>query len=194
MFNILVKERIRGFSNLVFRTKGGIRTPLFDMFVPRHNNILFIFEGPTYGKMLVPAHNIITDAGDIHYAQRAVAETLTNAFGILELGSAGTPGKSANRSSFTPISSTQKAHDATYPRRNDNDADNTGAGTRIVTFRTSYTAADFNATGIARGWITNTSPGASEPILTGFTLPNSPFDKSASDSLKVFTNHTMNGV
>ncbi|MHC4997337.1 MAG: hypothetical protein ACYTGQ_20100 [Planctomycetota bacterium] len=118
---------------------------------------------------------------------------MTNVFGIHELASAGTPGKAADRSGFTVIASTQKAHAATYPKTNDGDADNTGAGVDVVTWLASYTKGDFNHGAITHGIITNATPGATEPILTGYAFAAS-FAKTADDTLKVFVNHTMNGV
>lgn len=159
---------------------------------------MFVFEGPSYpgGKLLVAASNIVTDDGDLYYAELGAGESPTNDFaaGIFELQSAGTPAKAADRSDFTAIASTQKTIDGTYPQTNDGDADNTGAGADIVTYRVSYTKTDFNASGITHGLITNAGPGAAEPILTGFALPDAPFQKTANDTLKVFVNHTMNGV
>jgi len=180
------------FRNKVLLTKAGLWVPLFDMLVPRHQNVLAVLRTPA-GALLIPASNIVTDAGDIYYAQLGASESPTNAFGILELATAGTPGKAANRSGFTVIGSTQKAHDGTYPKTNDGDADNTGAGTDVTTYLTSYTGADFNNGAITHGFITNVTPGASEPILTGYAFAAS-INKTASDTLKVFTNHTMNGV
>lgn len=194
---MLIKKALTGFVNKVYVTAHGIHIPLFDLFVPKHMNVLCIFEGPSYGgKLLVPAHNIVSDDGDVYYAELGAAEAVSNDFkaGIFELQSAGTPGKAANRSTFTAIASTQKTIDATYPQTNDGDADNTGAGIDIVSYRVSYTKTDFNASGITHGIITNPTPGASEPILTGFALPDAPFQKTANDTLKVFVNHTMNGV
>lgn len=189
---MLFKRSVPGFLNHVYETKGGILVPMFDAFVPKHQNVLAVLHRPD-GKLLIPASNIVTDDGDVYYAQMGAGESPTNAFGILELGSAGTPAKGADRSAFTPIASTEKAHDGTYPKANDGDADNTGGGVDVTTYLTSYTKADFNATGISHGWITNATPGASEPILTGYAFAAS-FNKTADDTLKVFTNHTMNGV
>ena len=189
---MLQRVSVQGFANKVYRTRAGIMVPLFDAFVAKHRNVLAVLGTPR-GSILIPASNIVTDAGDVYYAQRGAAETPTNAFGILELGSAGTPGKTANRSSFTPIASTQKAHDTGYPKTDDADADNTGAGPDIVTYRTSYSKTDFSATVISHGWITNASPGASEPLLTGYAFAAA-FDKTADDSLKCFTNHQLEGI
>lgn len=187
---MLIRERVPGFANRVWKTAFGIWTP--DGVVEKHRNILAIVEGPE-GKILHLGSNIVTNAGDIHYAERMAAETPTNDFDVHELCSAGTPGKTANRSNFTVIGSTQKANEAGYPTTDDGDADNTGSGADIVSHLASYTKADFNATGITHGIITVSGPGASEPILTGYAFSSS-FDKTANDTLKVFVNHEALGV
>ena len=192
---MLIKKSLSGFVNKVYTTASSIIVPFADMVVPKHNNVLLVFGRPD-GDFLVPGRNIITDDGDLYYAQKSAGETPTNDFaaGIIELASAGAPGKSADRSAFTPIANTQKTLDATYPKTNDGDADNTAAGTDIVTYLTSYTKADFNSTGITHGFITLATPAANEVILAGFSLPDAPFQKTANDTLKVFVNHQMNGV
>lgn len=193
---MLLKFIVSGFLNAVYRSRAGLWVPRFDALVPRHQNILAVL-GTEEGKLLIPGSNLVTDAGDLHFAQRAVAESLTNAFGIGELASASPASytKTTHRgtSGWTFIGSTQKAHAATYPKRNDGDADNTGAGVDIVSYLQSYTKADFNAASIESGIITNTSPGASEPILNGYDFAST-FSKTANDTLKVFQNFTMNGV
>mgnify|MGYP001404354983 CR=1 FL=1 len=191
---MLIKERLSGFRNRVLRSASGLWFPDFDLMVPKRRNVLGVLRSDGERlPLMIPASNIVTNAGDIYYAQRSCGETPTNAFGILELASAGTPGKAADRDDFTPIGSTQKAHDATYPQTDDEDADNTGAGTDIVTYLTSYAKGDFNAASITHGFITNTGAGAGAPLLTGFAFASG-FAKTANDTLKVFTNHTMNGV
>lgn len=139
-------------------------------------------------------HNIVTDAGDTHYAQRGCAETPTNDFTQMELGSAGTPGKAATTSSFTLIASTAKTVKATYPKTNDGDSDNTGAGVDVATWTFEWTAGDFNHAAITHGWIVVSGHGAGAPILTGFAFTGGAFAKTASDTLKVIVNHTFNGV
>jgi hypothetical protein len=189
---MLIRTSVPGFAHRVYRTAGSIIVPMFDAFVAKHRNVLAVLGSPA-GRFLIPASNIVTNAGDVHYAQRGAAESPTNAFGICELASAGTPGKSANRSAFTMIGSTAKAHASGYPKTADADSDNTGAGTDIVTFLASYAKADFSHSAISHGIITNTSPGASEPILTGYAFAAS-FSKTADDTLKVFVNHDFTGA
>jgi hypothetical protein len=138
--------------------------------------------------------NIVTDAGDTYYAQSAVGEAQTNDFTQMELGTAGTPGKAATTSDFTLIAATAKTVTATYPKTNDGDADNTGAGVDIVTWQFAWGAADFNDAAISHGWIVVSGHGAGAPILTGFAFSGGAFAKTASDTLKVIVNHTFTGV
>lgn len=174
----------------VYRSRAGLWVG-GELVHPRQNCIALL-SGPR-GRFLFAGENIVTTAGDVFLAQRAAAETPTNAFGVWEMASAGTPGKAANRASFTPIASSELAHDATYPKTNDGDADNTGAGTTVRTSRASYSAASFAHAAITHAIITNATPGASEPILTGFAWSAS-INKTASDTLKVFHNLTLLGV
>lgn len=107
--------------------------------------------------------------------------------------SAGTPGKTADYSSFTEIASAALAVDATYPKRNDGDSNNTGAGTDIITWRFSYSAASFANAAITHGIITLTTATGTDPLLTGFAFAAS-FAKTTSDPLTVWVNHEFLGV
>ncbi len=169
--------------------------------IPKHKNILFVLDSKEEGKRLHAAANIITNAGDIYYAQKATGTSPTNAFANLYLGvnswDALNPDKPSTAGDFggTAISGSSKAVSATYPKPADGDADNTGAGNNIVTWLFSYTKSDFNASAIIQGAIAAsgvTFGSGSSPILTGFTI--SSFDKTANDTLKVFVNHQMLGV
>lgn len=189
--------RIPGLVTRVFRSHAGLFFPETSTIIHRHDNCLALLRrltGPEAGlAWLIPGHNIVTDAGDLFLAQLSAGEATTNAFTTWEQGTAGTPAKGADRSAFTPIAASQLVEDGTYPQTNDGDADNTGAGTDVRTSRASYSAASFADAAISHAWITNPSPGASEPLLTGFAWA-APFAKGATDTLKVFHNATMNGV
>lgn len=148
--------------------------------------------------------NIVTNAGDLFYAERGVNTAIPSNFvdgsgdfdGIMELynGASAAPAKDNDRSDMAGlVTGSAKVIDATYPQVNDGDSDNTGAGADIITYRTSYLTSEANDTGIADVIITNPSPGASEPLLMHAEF-GAPFDKTSSDTLKVFINHQMNGV
>jgi len=189
---MLIRSQVHGFKNKILKSANSLIFPQWDLVLPKHRNILAVLRSPD-GASMVPASNIVTDAGDLFYAQLMAAEATTNTFTTHELGSAGTPGKAANRSGFTPIASTQKVQAATYPKTNDGDADNTGAGTDIRTTLASYAKGDFTAASITHGWVTNPTPGASEALLTGYAFAAT-FAKTANDTLKVFVNHEALGV
>ena len=168
-------------------------------------NVCIVKENTTTGeKTWLYTHNIVTNDGDLYYAQRATETSPTSDFsgsnGRMELrtGSA-TPAKGDVFTQVTtPIPTSIQEIDNTYPKVNDDDSDNTGAGTDIATWRTSWTTSDFNATAIIGGCIHvaggnsgATTPGATK-LLTHFSITS--FNKTASDTLKIFVNHTFNGV
>ena len=116
--------------------------------------------------------NLVTDDGDIYYAQKATGETpaMNEDFGAgrMELQNpamADTPAKDDTYTDVNmPITASRKVFDMGYPVRDDMDTDNTGAGVDVATYRTSWTTADFNATGIVGGCIhDNASPMAATP-------------------------------
>jgi hypothetical protein len=163
-------------------------------------NICIVKESINGDKTWYYAKNIVTDDGDLFYAQQAVGETPTSDFdgasGRMELrtGSA-TPAKGDTYTSVTtPVTASRKVIDSTYPKTNDGDSDNTGAGTDIVTWRTSWTTSDFSASAIIGGCIHvgAASPASGTKLLTHFSITS--FDKTTSDTLKIFVNHTFNGV
>jgi len=154
-----------------------------------------------YIKKFYYGKNIVTNDGDIFYANQSVTEApaANEDFeaGRMELQNPGiqdTPAKGDTYTSVTtPITASRKIFDATYPKRNDGDADNTGSGVDVASYLTSYTTGDFNATGINGGTIhDNASPVGATKLLTHYSI--TAFAKTASDTLKMFVNHTMNGV
>ena len=146
--------------------------------------------------------NLVTNDGDKYYAKQAYEEAhasnedFSDSTARIELqnpSSADTPAKGdAYQQVSNPVTASRKAFDSNYPKTNDGDSDNTGSGVDVVTYLTSWTTSDFNATGIKGGCIhENASPVNATKLLTHFTI--SSFDKTSSDTLKVFVNHTMNG-
>lgn len=145
-------------------------------------------------ELVIPGLNIVTNAGDLYYAQLGASEAVTNDFaaGGLRLGDDNTAPTKADDDVTNFLAGTGHAIDATYPKTNDDDGDNGDAGTDVVSYRYSYTTAQGNATGIIEGAIVDniTTPTAA---LTHFLFAAA-FDKTASDTLKVFVNHEVNGV
>lgn len=197
---MLIKHRVHGFLNRVYQSANGLFLP-GGLIIPRNNNILLILEN-FRGKELMAAHNIVTDAGDVYYAQKAGSESPTNTFNTLYLSTVDwspAPAKDTDTDDLASvISGGSKAVDSTYPKTNDGDADNTGAATDTLSWRFSYGKADFNDPSVDAGAIAATgltSWGAGSgvhPVLTAFDL--TAFAKTANDTLKVFVNHNFLGV
>ena len=199
---MLIRSRVAkpGLATRIFKSAAGLFFPEYDVVASRRNNVLAVRRRmDVIGGVLVPriniipASNIATNDGDYFYARAVYDESNIDTFDVMELGSAGTPAKGADRSDFTPIGSTEKALTSGYPTTDDQDADNTGAGTDVISYRSNWAANDFTAAAVSHGWITNATPGASENLLTGYVFP-APFAVTATDTLKVIVNHTMNGV
>ena len=141
--------------------------------------------------------NLITTAGDQHTAERFCQESPTNAFGIIELGTAGSaPAKGSDRSAMTaPVANSQKAHDTNYPRTQDPDPENPDAPlpANVATYRTSYGTTEANGTDMDRVILTNVTPGATEPLFN-YSLISPTITKTSAFTLKIFTNITCLGV
>jgi hypothetical protein len=146
--------------------------------------------------IVIPGLNLVTNAGDEYYAESSVAETPTNDFDAAAAGFRLGTGSAAATKTDTDVTTEdaagRKATDATYPRTSDPDGDNTGSGIDIVTWRVSYTTGEANITGIREGAICDnrTTPTAA---LTHFVF-GAAFNKTSSDTLKIFANHEMLGV
>ena len=140
--------------------------------------------------------NIVTNAGDVWYAQSACGESPTNTFANLYLATAGpgTPAKDDDFSDYTLTggSPTNKAVSATYPKTNDGDSDNTGAGVDIVSWLFEFSTSDGPYSTITHSFIAASGASGTDPLLNSYKWAAS-WDKDASTSAKVFANHEMLG-
>lgn len=148
-------------------------------------------------KRIIHGINIVTDDGDTYYAQMAASETPDDDFvggtSGIRLGDDNTPPTKADIDVTSFLSGTNKAIEATYPQTDDQDADNIGAGVDIISWLYSYTTAQGNAVGIYEGGISDVHAGASTALLTHFLFAAA-FDKTSSDTLKIFVNHEFDGI
>jgi hypothetical protein len=164
-----------------------------------NNNICIVRNNEYAGKEWFYTHNLVTDQGDLYYAQLSAGESPTEDFGgangRMELRTgAATPAKADTYNEVaTPTTASNKIITATYPQTNDADPDNTGALTDAVTWLTNWTKVDFNQTGIIGGCIHNGagSPTGSTELLSHWSI--SSFDKTSNDTLKIFVNHRFDG-
>jgi len=149
-----------------------------------------------FSKEIIVGKNIVTDAGDVYYAELGAGESPTNfAAPDMALTTAqNAPSRTTDFSDLTtiPTGGTQDI-DATYPMTNDSDANNPGTtGTDIVTWRRSWVTANANGTiiGIA---IFQSAASGTDPLLMHAAFGAS-FVKTSADTLATYVNHRFNGV
>lgn len=171
-------------------------------------SVMVLTDTLTGKKTIMTTRNIVTNDGDVHYAQRAGSETADNEFsvsgsgvndyGVIIIGTAGdAPAKTSNFGNFTTITAgSEKSFDSGYPQTADPDGDNPTVGADVLSYRVSYGTTEANDTNIDRVCIalgSGTLPESGNPILMYATFASS-VTKTATDTLKVFVNHTFNGV
>jgi len=175
------------------------------------NNICLVVSHLDGSKDWWYGANLDTNDGDIYYAKKAAGETPASNedFGasacvLQNPSSANTIAKTDAYVQVTnPIvtSGAVRGLTATYPLTNDQDSDNTGASADAISYRFDWatnqidTSAGNPITGGAIYDVGQTSPVAATKILThwNFTSPAT-FHKTSTDTLKLFVNHTFNGV
>src|SRR3990172_3462182 len=93
-------------------------------------------------------------------------------------------------SDVTTFVGTGLAIDGTYPKTNDGDASNTGAGIDIVSWKSTWATGQNNVQ-MQEGAITD-HPSTPTEALCHFLFTQ--FTKTSSQTLAVFVNHEMLGV
>lgn len=166
----------------------------------QHDALLVLENHRTGEKRHIWGKNIVTNAGDVWYAEKACGQEPTDVFANLYLATAnneadGNPTKTSNYSNFTVHDdpSGEKAVTATYPKTDDDDGDNTGAGADIVSWKFEYTTGDGPFVDITHSFIAKEGAGTTNPILNGYKWAAA-WSKDGSTSAKVFANHEMLGA
>jgi hypothetical protein len=175
------------------------------------NNICLVVSHLDGSKDWWYGSNLVTNDGDIFYAKQAAKQTpaanedfYASACVLQNPASADTIAKTdAYGQVSSPITTTGAVRPltATYPLTNDQDSDNTGASADAISYRFDWatnqidTSAGNPITGGAIYDVGQTSPVSATKILThwNFTSPAT-FHKTSTDTLKLFVNHTFNGV
>lgn len=160
------------------------------------NNIVAVLigsDGKVKERHVFEGKNLVTDGGDQYYAEAIVASGSVMIIGGMNLGSAATAPAKGNTNVGSIIANGSAAISSGYPRTADPDSDNTGGGADIVTWLASFGTGVANANGIQEVAIANVlgTAGTQNCIMRG-TIAS--FNKTSSDTLKVFVNHTINGV
>lgn len=147
-------------------------------------------------KTVLQAHNIITNDGDDYYAQMGAGEAPDNDFTAAAAGLRLGTGTAAPTKSSTDVTTENSEGrmdvDAGYPKTDDDDPDNGGADTDVVTWRYSYTTAQGNIANIAELAIVDNRTTPTAALC--HALFSGAFTKADTDTLKIFVNHDFNGV
>jgi carbon monoxide dehydrogenase subunit G len=155
-------------------------------------NIVALLKDEKTGRTrLIPGVNIVTNDGDQYYAEAAAGTPSWSVAGM-RLGTNNTSPTKSDSDVTAFLSGSGKGIDSGYPKTDDDDADNTGAGADIVTWRVSYGTGEANGTGITELAIVDNISTPTNALT--HALFGASFDKTSSDTLKVFCNHTFNGV
>ena len=166
-------------------------------------NVIAVRERPE-GKYAVKEQmlgaNLVTDAGEIAYAQKAAGESPTNDFWSanqrFQVRDNATPLTPAEGDTYTVFSNavagSLKTRTSGYPKTNDTgDPDNTGDSTQAVSWAVNYLTTDFTATNVSGLVIVAiASPTTGTPLLN-HSVFSPVFAKASTDTLKVFVNHTF---
>ena len=175
------------------------------------NNICLVVTHLDGSKEWFYGSNIVTNDGDVFYAKKGAGESpsanedfMVAACVLNNPSSADTLVKTdtyVHILSKITTSGAVRPLTAGYPKTADADTDNTGAATDAVSYRFDWTTAQIDTSAgnpITGGAIYDagvTSPSAGTKILThwNFASPSN-FHKTSTDTLKLFVNHTFNGV
>lgn len=158
-------------------------------------NVLAILENIHTGKKrYVLGSNIVTNSGDQHFASLAAAESEPFPVSGSRLGTGTTtPVKAGTTDVTTFLAGSGLAVDATYPKTNDDDSDNsTDASGDVVTYRMSYNAASFSGDDIAEMAMVNDVLSPTKAL--NHALFAATFNKTLSDTLKLIVNFKPRGI
>lgn len=160
--------------------------------------------------------NIITDAGDLYYAQRSAVETPGRTFNkgqmVLAKSFTGATSVAAKKAKtfgnlvvFTGSYSGRQSFESAYPKSNDTDTDNTFRSADAATYKTIYSTSEGNGTvkaiaicrfGSASSRVTTAITPASLRLLLAFRTLSSAqiLVKTSSQTLTVYVNHLFSGI
>jgi len=138
--------------------------------------------------------NLVTTEGDKYYAEAAVGAPSWAVGGIrLGIGTLDPPAK-GDTDVETELAGGEgeQVIDATYPKVSDTDGDNTGSGPAVVSWRVTYDTNSAIGANITELALVD-SITAPTKALTRVKF-SAQFTKTTNDTLKVFVNHTFQGV
>lgn len=153
--------------------------------------IAVLTSGKTGRKKIIKAKNIVTTSGDRYYATKGAGESAYFAVAGARLGTGIIAPAKGDNDVTTFLAGSGKALKAGYPKTNDADSDNTGAGVSVVTWCVEWASAEGNGDDIIEiALVDNITTPTKALMHAKFAAA---FDKASGDNLKVFINHTVLG-
>jgi hypothetical protein len=150
-------------------------------------------NGETGEKTKMVFKNIVCTAGSKYYSMSAVGEEPTNDFAGanagVRLGTGTTTPAVTDTDVKTYVTDSAKAKSAGYPKTNDTDANNTGAGVNVVTWKYYWAADDFTGDGVAEIAVVDNTTTPTACLM--HALFPSTFNQNSTDTLTVFVNHAF---
>lgn len=172
------------------------------------NNFLFVrgrWEDGKHIRQLFLAHNLITTHGRQYYAKRGAIESPAANEGAtrMQLANPSSQNSAAlgdtwdqfDNPNGAAISNSNITFTSGYPKTNDNDAENTGAGLNVVSYQAFFAQGIATAASV---FIKNAAiHDQSSPVNTtkivahALTTDSAGIQKNATDTLKGMLNHTV---
>lgn len=212
-----MNKELYNYDTLIHSTENKLPTQ-----IDPKNNICVVVTHQDGSKEWWYGSNLVTDWGDIYYAKSsrrntfyrrklfapscvlnnpASADTIAKDDKYGEVNSPITTGTGTATDSVRPLT----VSSPTYPKTNDQDSDNTGASADSVSYRFDWATTQMDTGSgtqnpIRGGAIydatrTGSNLTATTLILTHWNFANpASFHKTSTDTLKLFVNHTFNGV
>lgn len=213
-----MNKELYNYDTLIHSTENKLPTQ-----IDPKNNICVVVTHQDGSKEWWYGSNLVTDWGDIYYAKKAAGETPSTGENFFapscvlnnpasadtiakddkygEVNSPITTGTGTATDSVRPLT----VSSPTYPKTNDQDSDNTGASADSVSYRFDWATTQMDTGSgtqnpIRGGAIydatrTGSNLTATTLILTHWNFANpASFHKTSTDTLKLFVNHTFNGV
>jgi hypothetical protein len=143
-------------------------------------------------KNIITGSNIVTNAGDEHYARMIVGEESNIGSKLyLRLGTGDSNPTKDDTDVNTFVDNSGKLLDDDFPKRNYTEEENDG-DVKTITYRFYYPAGELEAAGIKEGAIVN-DPDNPTVALNHFLFDEA-FDVTSEDNLVVLVNHSFIGI
>ena len=158
----------------------------------KENVTLVIKDAEGNIKRIVKGSNIVTNDGDIAYAQKIVGEATDFDTPFIRLGTGVSAVSKVDTDVETFIAGSDKELDIGFPQRNNADPGNVDGGVDVITWKFSFDLGDLDVTGISEGAIVD--DGVTPTTALNHFLFAAPFDVASTDQVTIYCSHVFNGI